>query len=89
MFSGPLEKNSNPSLHNPWFVHPFRIDIVLNVKALLVGDFIWEKALVEAFFVILNSSRTFVSSCTAGGRGDGVQENRIFSEYPRVQSKSS
>ena len=39
--------------------------------------------------VIVNSSGTFVSSSTAGGRGDGVQENRIFSEYPRVQSKSS
>ena len=21
MFSGPLEKNSNPSLHNPWMIH--------------------------------------------------------------------
>ena len=46
------------------FVHPFRIDIVLNVKALLVGDFIREKALVEAFFVIVKLLilRRFVSS---------------------------
>ena len=36
MFSGPLEKNSNPSLHNPWS-NQCRVDVITCIKCSLTS----------------------------------------------------